>query len=185
MRDKSIKKICVLFGITMLLMQCEETPEGIQRALFDDIAAQDIKLQLSMPIITDVSLTGNDSKANNGMANWGEVVYFDATLGNPLPESVSDVELEILGVNNTTHIVDWYDDRLDYGVILPYTSQAPEDYLCLLCNDPEEIYLGRTWVEINANNLGTSSITLDIQITFDFRETEFVQMATHTFTIFP
>lgn len=119
MRGKSINKLCVLFGITLLLMQCEETPEGIQRALFDDIAAQDIKLQLSMPIITDVSLTGNDPKANNGMANWGEVVYFDATLGNPLPESVSDVELEILGVNNTTHIVDWYDDRLDYGAILP------------------------------------------------------------------
>jgi hypothetical protein len=180
-----LRKTFLLFGIYFLLVQCEQTPEGIHRALFDDIAAQDIQLQLSMPITTDVLLEGDPAKANNGMANWGELVYFDATLGNPLPEAVSDVELEILGVNNATHIVDWYDDRLDYGVINSFSSRAPDEYLCLLCNDPEEIYLGRTWVEINSNNSGTSSITLDIKITFDFREDTYEQITSHTFTIFP
>ncbi|MBO6792339.1 MAG: hypothetical protein JJ895_00420 [Balneolaceae bacterium] len=183
--NKFFKKSVFLLGIYVLVVQCEKSPEGIYNALFDDIAAEDIALSLSMNVTKDIQLHGDSAKENNSMANWGELIYFEAKIGNPLPESVSDVELEIVGVNNASHIVDWHNRRLDYDVINPFTSSNPDEYLCLLCGELNEVYLGHTWVEITETNFGTSSITLDIQISFDFRETEYTQETTHTFTIFP
>ncbi len=183
--SKIFKKSFVLLGIYLLIVQCEKSPEGIYNALFDDIAAEDIELSLSMNVTKDFQLHGESAKENNSMVNWGELIYFDAKIGNPLPESVTNVELEIVGVNNTTHIVDWHNRRLDYGVINPFTTSNPDVYLCLFCNDLNEVYLGHTWVEITETNLGTSSITLDIQISFDFRDVEYTQETNYTFTIFP
>lgn len=182
---RSLKSIFLFATIGAFLVTCEDAPEGIQNALFDETSGTQPELDLSFTFRTDVNNLIDVSKDQNGVPNWSERIYFDTIVTNRLEESVSDVQLTITGVDNSSLITSFNTDVLNFGFISQFGSAVPDRYWCFFCNEPNEIYLGRTWVTTSLSGFGTSSVTINLRITFTYQGNFVSQDATHTFTIFP
>jgi len=182
---KSLKSLLLVIGIGMIFISCDEEPEGIQNALFDDIGSTSPELDLSFTFRNDVNNLIDPVKTQNGTANWSERIYFDALITNGLDDSVSDVELSITGVDNASLITDWNSAVLDFGFISRFDSAVPGTYWCFNCNEATEVYLGRTWVVTSLSGFGTSTVTINLRITFTYQGSFISQDLTHSFTIFP
>ena len=92
---RSLKSIFLFATIGAFLVTCEDAPEGIQNALFDETSGTQPELDLSFTFRTDVNNLIDVSKDQNGVPNWSERIYFDTIVTNRLEESVSDVQLTI------------------------------------------------------------------------------------------
>ena len=182
---KRINLILLALFVSVSIISCEETPEGIQSALFDETGIVSPELQLTFSFRNDVNNVLDITKARNGVANWGERLYFDTTIRNTLEDDVSDVNLIITGADNTLNVVNWNRDVLNFGFINQFSSGVPDTYWCFFCNQSNEEYLGRTWIETSPSGFGTSSNTINIRITFTYQGNFYIQETTHTITIFP
>lgn len=182
---KKYKILLALFGIGVFMLSCDDSPEGIQNALFDESGVEQPELDLSFTFRNDVNNLLDNSKTLNGIPNWSERIYFDAIITNRLEESVSDVQLSITGVDNTSLVNNWNTDVLEFGFISRFDSAVPGTYWCFNCNESNEFYLGRTWVITSLSGSGTASVTINLRITFSYQGSFYSQDATHTFTVFP
>jgi hypothetical protein len=169
----------------MFFITCKESPEGIQNALFDETGGNQPELDLSFTFRNDVNNQLSVIQNQNGIPNWSERIYFDTIITNRLENSVSDVQLQIVGVDNSSFITDWNTDVLNFGFISTFDSAVPDRYWCFFCNEPNEQYLGRTWVTASLFGSGTASATINMRITFSYDGSFVSQDVSHTFTIFP
>ena len=181
---RSFKSIFLFAAIGAFLFTCDDAPEGIQSALFDDTGVSQPELDLSFTFRNDVNNQLNPALTQNSTANWGERIYFDAIITNNLEESVSDVQLVIVNTDNTSLVSNWNTDMLSFRFISQFGSAVPDTYWCFNCNTSNEIYLGRTWVETSLFGSGTATVTINMRITFSYQGSFVSQDVTHAFTIF-
>lgn len=182
---KRFKILFTIICLAILITSCEESPEGIQNALFDETGGDQPELDLSFTFRTDVNNLLDAGKTQNGIPNWSERIYFDTIISNRLEESVDDVTLVITGVDNTSLVSAFNTAVLDFGFISQFDSAVPDTYWCFFCNESNEVYLGRTWVTTSNSGVGTNSITINMRLSFTYQGNFISQDVTHTFTVFP
>jgi Tfp pilus tip-associated adhesin PilY1 len=179
-------KILLLFSIfTVLLIHCNESPQGIQNAFFEDLPPESPKVNLAFNFTSDTNNKIDSTKSFNGIPNWSERLYFDATISNTLDGMIRDVKLLIKEVDSSRKIEAFSDDTLYFGSILPSQSADPDTYWCISCTTDDEIYLGRTWVKAGNTISSTSSATLTLSILFKYEDNQLAQEVSHTFNIYP
>ena len=181
----SIRLIFIYLAIGVFFFTCENTPEGIQTALFDDTDVTEQELELSFALKNDVNNLLDITKAQNDIANWSERIYFDATILNGLEESISNVQLSIIGVDNSSLITNWNTKELSYGSLSPFNSAVPDTYFCYFCDTQYEVYLGHTWILTSFSGSGIKTVSINLRITYDYQGSFFTQDLTHDLTIFP
>ena len=175
----------MLFLVVSVNISCEEAPEGIQTTLFDETGVPDPELNLFMDFTIDINNIIDDNKNQNFQINWGERIFFDVAIQNLLEDVVEEVSLRFTGVSNSSLTRQYNTDLLQFGDIDVFQSRTPDTYWCFFCNESNEIYLGRTWVETSTTGFTTENITINMVISFRYNNAFYQQDVTHTFTVFP
>ena len=169
----------------VFLIHCNESPQGIQNAFFEDNPTESPKVNLEFKFTSDTNNKIDNNKSFNGIPNWSERLYFDATISNTLDGIISDVKLLIKQVDSSRKIEAFSADTLYFGFILPSQSADPDTYWCISCSTDDEIYLGRTRVKAGNTISSTSSATLTLSIFFNYEDNQIEQEDIHTFNIYP
>ncbi len=184
---KSLKTILLIVVAGLFAISCEDNPESIQGALFDEVERDGDapELDLSFTFRTDINNTQNASRSENGIANWSERIYFDTRISNRLEETATDVRLIITDIDDNSLVPEYNTQVLSFGDIDSFNSAVPDRYWCFFCNQSNEVYLGTTWIDTNPALSTTASITIEMRITFTYDGRFESQDVTHTFTVFP
>jgi len=167
-----------LFIWTVFLSGCEESPGGIENALFGG-PSQEVELTFSF--VNDANNLLDNSKSGNEVPNWGEEIYFDAVVRNNLDEEIQNVRLSIIGVDDLSKVNSWDENPLTFGSI-PSSGQAEPSTFWFSETVP---YLGRTRIKTSASGFGTSLVNINLRLSFTYNREEIEKDIIHTITIFP
>lgn len=172
---KILKQAMILLLLLIVISSCEDAPEGIQGALFDDESSQ------LTPLSVTFSLTYDSN--SNGVVNWNEVVGYDVYVRNTLPSIINSVVIEITGVSQSSSISEYSTETREITFITSSSTKKSDTYWCYDCNTASEIYIGNFYI-VTEFGSGTSSLTVNYDITFDYEGNEYTQTFNQSVTIF-
>lgn len=172
---KMIKQVTILLLLVIFISSCEDAPEGIQGALFDDESSQLAQLSVSFSRTYDSN--------SNGVVNWDEVVGYDVYVTNTLPSIINGVVIEITGVSQSSYISEYSTDTKQIPFIISSGTKKSDNYWCFDCNTVSEVYIGNFYI-VTESNSGSASLTVTYAITFNYEGEEYTQTFNQSVSIF-
>jgi hypothetical protein len=180
-----LRLLCLFALIGTFLITCEDAPEGIQNALFDEVGKSGfIEPTFSITITYD----GN----NNRSVNWEEFVGFDfyVTNNNELP--FTDISITFNGASESV-FANFDNDPSSLSIVPSFSSKRPDSYAwcynestntfvnCF--SEVYDIYIG-SFFFITNNSFGTQSINLDFDISYTYENESYEASHQEFVTIF-
>lgn len=181
----NLRSLYLFAIIGISLISCEDAPEGIQNALFDEVSESGF-IQPAFSI----TITYDDN--NNKSVNWDEIVGFDFYMTNNNEHPFTDISITFNGASES--VFTNYDNGPRSLLEVPsFSSKRPDSYAwcynqttnsfvnCF--SEAYDIYIG-SFFFITNNSFGTQSITLDFDISYTYENETYETSHQESVTIF-
>lgn len=173
-----MKKLSFLYlsiFIVIGVISCEDAPEGIQAALFDETGTNTPALSFSASISYD---TGG-----NFLANWDELVGIDVQVTNNLDNLVTDIEIQLIDFQESSNVVEFPSETREISFLSQFSTVTPQNYWCFNCNEFNEIRIGNFYF-VTTPGSGNADMTLTFRASFDYEDNEYEQEFQRVISVF-
>lgn len=183
-----ILKLRSLYLFTIIgisLISCEDAPEGIQNALFDEVSESGF-----IEPTFSITITYDDN--NNRSVNWDEFVGFDFYMTNNNELPFSDISITFNGASESV-FTNYDNDPSSLSVVPGFSSKRPDSFAwcynqttnsfvnCF--SEAYDIYIG-SFFFITNNSFGTRSVNLNFNISYTYENVAYETTYQESITIF-